>query len=231
MTNDAVYAETYAEIHQDLTSPFRPNISSYSLSDDALEDDPPNRVRRPGSSYTDERKTNGLDFANVRGLTGEDEVFAVKRAQSRIWEMCSAKWWARGEEEEKDGGKQEWWRPLPMESRHWEKSATPPITNESVYNADMGTVTRVSDVDKRDGKELGADSGKNIFAHGASPFRTVTDAPPKIAWTHIWGTVKWGKRAGAWGKGVEGLDERKKEKVVSEGQVDEDRESHKRPKN
>ena len=54
LLNDAVYPETYSEIHQDLTSPFRPNVSSYTpnpssatLADDALEDHPPNRVRRP----------------------------------------------------------------------------------------------------------------------------------------------------------------------------------------
>ncbi|UPX17028.1 Peroxisome-assembly ATPase [Ascochyta rabiei] len=105
MVDDAVYPETYSEIHQDLTSPFRPNISSYgtntrAMPDDALEDDPPNRARRMAglseSDYGDEEakireQAKKPDFANVRGLTGEDEVFAVKRAQSRIWEMCSGR--------------------------------------------------------------------------------------------------------------------------------------------
>ena len=51
-----------------------------------------------------------------------------------------------------------------------------------------------------------------LFRHGASPFRTASDPPPRISWTHVWGTVRWGKRAGAWGRGVEGLGERKKDK-------------------
>jgi len=51
-----------------------------------------------------------------------------------------------------------------------------------------------------------------MFPHGASPFRTVDNAPPKLWSRHVWGMEKWGKRAGAWGKGVEGLKERKKEK-------------------
>ncbi|KAA8619593.1 Mitochondrial ATPase [Pyrenophora tritici-repentis] len=51
-----------------------------------------------------------------------------------------------------------------------------------------------------------------MFKHGASPFRTHPDAPPKFAWTHAWGMMTWGKKAGAWGKGVEGLDERDKVK-------------------
>jgi hypothetical protein len=36
------------------------------------------------------------------------------------------------------------------------------------------------------------------------------EPPPKISWTHVWGTVRWGKKAGAWGKGVDGLREREK---------------------
>ena len=52
------------------------------------------------------------------------------------------------------------------------------------------------------------------FKHSsASPFRTSTEEPPKISWTHIWGSgVAWGKKAGAWGKGPEGLKDRGNEK-------------------
>lgn len=184
--DDAVHPETYSEIHQDLTSPFRPNISAYSPSTslpmDSLEDDPPNRFRRPGSSYTDERRTGSSappDFANLGGLTGEDERFAVKRAESRIWEMCSGAWWE----------KEDLWRPVPRESRHWEMERAAPAAAASE----------------------GTSTPEDMFPHGASPFRTREDAPPKIAWTHAWGMMRWGKKAGAWGKGVEGLDERKRE--------------------
>ncbi|PSN63830.1 hypothetical protein BS50DRAFT_90170 [Corynespora cassiicola Philippines] len=189
LDTDATHPETYSEIHQDLTSPFRPNVSSYggpSLAADALEDDPPNRVRRPGSSYTDERaRRPGPDFANIGGLTGEDERFAVKRAESRIWELCAERWWwGRG------GKVEEWWRPLPGKARHWERGAGA----ERAVGEGTGKV------------EAGA--GDDV----ASPFRTTSDSPPKIQWTHVWGTIKWGKKAGAWGKGVEGLEERKREK-------------------
>jgi len=214
LIDDAVHPETYSEIHQDLTSPFRPNVSSYgpssaSLPIDALEDDPPNRFRRPGSSYTDERKLSSEgakspDFANIGGLTGEDERFAVKRAESRIWEMCSASWWNRtssglaGEElTEQDIS---WWRPLPLSSRHWERtsSSQPEIEAATTPPAEGITVSPESHED---------------ITHGSSLFRNAIDPPPKIQWTHVWGTVKWGKRAGAWGKGVEGLEERAKEKL------------------
>ncbi|KAJ4352685.1 hypothetical protein N0V95_004069, partial [Ascochyta clinopodiicola] len=150
LADDAVYAETYSEIHQDLTSPFRPNVSSYgtntrSMPDDALEDDPPNRARRMAgrseSDYGDEEarmreQAKKPDFANVRGLTGEDEVFAVKRAQSRIWEMCSGRWWAKSAASlsASSGGdiaSQGWWRPLARESRHWERSSETPMSTTS----------------------------------------------------------------------------------------------------
>ncbi|KAF2799078.1 hypothetical protein K505DRAFT_80852 [Melanomma pulvis-pyrius CBS 109.77] len=250
---DATHPETYSEIHQDLTSPFRPNISSYSptttttssssttsfpsprypsLSPDALEDDPPNRTRRPNSSFTDERSgvnTKALDFANIRGLTGEDEVFAVKRAQSRIWEMCSGKWWARGGEEDGPEAQRTWWRPLPLEARHWERGmGVSPALHLPLDVDGGGDVTGggASDVRMRPGVEVEVEFDiaprgghqKALFPHeGASPFRTSMDAPPRFNWTHVWGTIQWGKRAGAWGKGVDGLGERKKIKD-SEGE-------------
>ncbi|KAJ8611067.1 hypothetical protein MRB53_038154 [Persea americana] len=46
---------------------------------------------------------------------GDDERFAYKRAQSRLWEMCSERWWARQEDD--------WHRPLPSEVRKWERKA------------------------------------------------------------------------------------------------------------
>lgn len=215
--DDAVYPETYSEIYQDATSPFRPNVSSYSggsLSHDALEDDPPNRARTPGSSYTDERRlsdgSKAPDFANIGGLTGEDERFAVKRAESRIWELCSKRWWDRAnpiaEASDAESVQSEpdvsWWRPLPISSRHWESPSEVVATGDTHVPPELPPNIKVLSDEESQGK---------MFPHGASPFRTDPDAPPKIDWTHVWGTVKWGKRAGAWGKGPEGLTERKKE--------------------
>ncbi|KAF1849966.1 mitochondrial ATPase-like protein [Cucurbitaria berberidis CBS 394.84] len=221
LLNDAVYPETYSEIYQDLNSPFRPNVSSYNsdnLAADALEDDPPNRVRRPGSSFTDERRLHpGIpNFADIGGLTGEDEKFAVKRAESRIWEMCSGRWWDRSVDvHEETGSDTPWWRPLPLSSRHWEHSSTPPSSPASlspnVSKAQPHALPPNVKILSKD--ELERDRQKELedmFAHGASPFRTHPDAPPKFSGTHAWGMVTWGKKAGAWGKGVEGLEERKR---------------------
>lgn len=267
MVDDAVYPETYSEIHQDLTSPFRPNVSSYgtntrAMPDDALEDDPPNRARRQAglseSDYGDEEARTRAsmsdaakkpNFANLRGLTGEDEVFAVKRAQSRIWEMCSARWWSKTAVDAAAGGdvaSQGWWRPLSKESRHWERPATtegikttpaspsplagrvPPNTailpdrSATEISVAEGRVEVEREKPMRPAEEWKTTPGvpkdndvfsdeemDKMFRHGASPFRTTADPPPKFSEAHAWGVTTWGKKAGAWGRGVEGLKERK----------------------
>ena len=222
---DAVHSETFSEIYQDLNSPFRPNASSYhlastpSLAEDALEDGPPNRTRREGASDTDERSGGTIpsykapNFADIRGLTGEDEGFAIKRAESRIWEMCSERWWDRGctsgytseGEGRVDVNVQEWWRPLPMESRHWQNSSgSLTVPKDEQLPPNVKILSR-DELERDSQREV-----ENLFTHGASPFRTHPDAPPQFSWTHAWGMMRWGKKAGAWGLGPEGLGNRVK---------------------
>lgn len=231
---DAVYAETFAEAYQDATAPFRPNILSsnpdYSeassqpdythsrfenmLAADSLEDDPPNRIRRLSERERgpvdpdDDLRMRGLrqgnsgpDFSNVRSFTGEDERFAYRRAQSRLWEMCGRKWWSRDEEN--------WHRPLAASIRTWEVSAPSTVPSTPLRSAAVDA----SRPDAVMGKSRNVDEVNDevMFRHGASPFRRSEEPPPKFSWTHIWGTMKWGKKAGAWGQGVDGLKDRKKE--------------------
>jgi peroxisome-assembly ATPase len=113
-------SETFSEVHQDLTSPFRPNVSGYAprhLAEDALEDDPLNRIRRIVlSDMSEQERMEALgqtpNFSHTGSFTGEDERFAYKRATSRLWEMCGARWWARNDEG--------WWKP--HQHRQWEVS-------------------------------------------------------------------------------------------------------------
>ncbi|KZM25245.1 ATP binding [Ascochyta rabiei] len=241
MVDDAVYPETYSEIHQDLTSPFRPNISSYgtntrAMPDDALEDDPPNRARRMAglseSDYGDEEakireQAKKPDFANVRGLTGEDEVFAVKRAQSRIWEMCSGRWW----------GKSGWWRPLARESRHWEGSSETSTTSTSSASVrvppntailpELATEIRVQDSPLRvEGEKAMRPrarpqwENRNASADVPRDSQVFSEAEMEKMFSeaHAWGVGAWGKKAGAWGKGVEGLGEQRRERGGGAGE-------------
>ena len=220
--DEEIYPETFSEIFQDQTSPFRPNTSSYissasppsysttplpfpqsqassSRSILADEDSDFGPVYGAGRSHGPSDGAPGAgneigrqspDFARTGTFTGEDERFAYKRARSRLWEMCGKRWWARDEEG--------WWRPLGKDARRWEGAMD-----------DLARVTSAQGA-------LQAEEGINqeeVFRHGASPFRTSQEAPPKFGWEHAWGLIKWGKKAGAWGKGVEGLGERGKPEV------------------
>lgn len=337
-TEDAVYAETFSEAYQDATAPFRPNILASNpdfaeerspdytharfhgalLPPDALEDDPPNRVRRasPFSRNTNagtdaapidpdndlpylrslqdraihpddsspgirgarggglSGQRGGPDFSHAGAFTGEDEKFAFKRATSRLWEMCGAKWWAREGED--------WHRPLPAHIRRWERrgwggssdtttspdtttassgdvgserggksieaatttttttegmgkssainerndavlfarksgpsplkrappaSAAPPTSNHEITtdNAASGLTAK----ERADARARVVEERDKAAEEVASPFRVVKEAPPVFGWTHFWGTMKWGPRAGRWGQGVEGLEGRK----------------------
>jgi predicted ATPase len=195
-TDDAMLSETFSEVHQDLISPFRPNISSYSpsnLAEDALEDDPPNRIRRIAlSDLSEQDRMEALgqkpNFMQTDSFTGEDERFAYKRATSRLWEMCGARWWARADEG--------WWKPI--QHRQWEVSINPsapasiPCDDAGVAREAMGDFQKVGQTAERT----------------YSPFRADTKPPPKIEEEHVWGVTKWGRKAGPWGQGVEGLQNR-----------------------
>lgn len=233
--SDAIQSETFAEAYQDATAPFRPNILSENpnyaetdaepdytharlaglLNADSIEDDPPNKPHRNpfGRSFgrTDsemERKpidpdelrySNRPNFSKAGAFTGEDERFAYKRAQSRLWEMCGAKWWARSEAD--------WHRPLPNDLRAWERTKAERALPQSVSSGSA------SDVKMGGAAEDNTRDARSFKQSSASPFRNSTEDPPKISWTHIWGSgVAWGKRAGQWGKGPEGLKNRGNEK-------------------
>ena len=254
---DGTYAETFSEIYQDSTAPFRPNISSYTPSSS-----PPNYTPSPlpSNSYTgsqshpsqrsilaDEDSDFGpvygagcssaahhpefsqssryrgvsdgapgagneigsteqreLNFQRSGAFTGEDERFAYKRARSRLWEMCGARWWARGEGQDDVSG---WWKPVDRDGRGWEGVVENMelLTAEEERRVSSGRAETRSPV-----QDEQIQNTKESDIKSTSPFRTIQEPPPKIPWTHAWGMMKWGKKAGAWGKGVEGLEERKK---------------------
>ena len=185
--SDALHSETFAEAYQDATAPFRPNISSYG-SDSSSDSSYPSRSDTSASTVQDAgaQKSTSPNFSLSGAFVGEDELFAYKRARSRIWEMCSKRWWDRTGDD--------WWRPLPAKSRFWEKS------NHS----------KELHKPKSDAKVVEASNGDEPTT---SPFRVHSKPPPKISWAHIWGTMKWGNRAGAWGQGPEGLQARKKTSI------------------
>lgn len=266
VTQDQTLAETISEVYQDVTAPFRPNVSSYDpgssapeepdvtharlagiLSPDSLEDDPPNRPKRSGDGMgrgdsifgldTSEdqsldslrqqlvRQRSGPNFQDAGIFTGEDEKFAYKRARSRLWEMCGKRWW------EREG---DWWMPLRKEVRRWEVGVDDDVLQAAAAagesdGAREGLISEsgLDEVDDKAiyswGKNVDPGSRNSVASRpvatttsdqdtSTNPFRTSTEPPPKIPWTHMWGFMRWGKKAGAWGKGTEGLRERDEER-------------------
>jgi len=198
---DAVYPETLSEIYQDKTSPFRPNISSYTkeLKGSYDLDEDSNFVPILGK---ENEPRYGVDFGVTSSFTGEDERFAYKRASSRLWEMCGARWHSRS-----DAG---WWKPLPLDVRRWERSSsitTLPTKSEPLVKGDARLGGSV-ELYKPAG--LQREEEKKILSYD-SPFREMRVSSPKIAWSHAWGMMKWGKKAGSWGQGPEGLEQKKRD--------------------
>lgn len=188
---DAVYPETFSEVYQDQTSPFRPNISAY--------------MDEAGKEYSFGKNTDSsvslgrpIDFGVTSSFIGEDERFAYKRASSRLWEMCGMKWHSRSEPG--------WWKPIPTEVRRWEQ--------QSESNAKFPEHASPEKSDARMGKSYELDAPPEVYEtiredHGQPSSKTLR-MPPIISWTHAWGMMRWGKKAGPWGQGPEGLSNRKK---------------------
>lgn len=159
--------------------------------------------------------SDGPNFQDSRGFTGEDEKFAYKRARSRLWEMCGKKWWDRNDAD------YSWWSPLHKDARHWEFDASQleqeakTLLQGEINPSGNGGQTNEGSVGFRKVNTI-QDDIINELEHNTSPFRRSLEPPPKFSFTHVWGLMKWGKRAGPWGQGVDGLGERNKKEERGE---------------
>ena len=106
---------------------------------------------------------------------------------------------AEKEKDAEDTKNPSWWRPLPPHSRPWESSSSPSPSPSSVVSALASTAHAPRGADTQPTTEQAKTTS-------TSPFRTSTEPPPKFSEVHAWGVVTWGRKAGLWGKGVEGLD-------------------------
>lgn len=239
---ESVYQETFSEIYQDSTAPFRPNVSVYAeraLSATPAAGFSPSQGTQARSVLADEDAGFGPVYGNGRGhgssmgdvafaelerrqdpdfsqvskaLTGEDERFAYKRARSRLWEMCGERWWRARE----GRSVEEWWRPVKRAARHWEGGKKEDGEEKVSRNKVIPNGSRDGRCRRVDETSLVTEKEESLFRHGASPFRTRADPPPKFGWQHAWGMMTWGKKAGEWGKGVGGDKNKDKERVGRE---------------
>ncbi|EPS44835.1 hypothetical protein H072_1158 [Dactylellina haptotyla CBS 200.50] len=171
---DSLHSETFAEAHQDLTVPFRPNVSLY---EQVLENpDDPLTWKRKKYAVADQDSdfTGQVDFRTVGKYTGEDEKFSFKRAVSRVWEVCGDKWWKSMDQPSNSHTTRKIsHKPLPKSLRRWE-----------------GRISA--------GKSEN-DPNATLLENSASP----RPGAPRFMPVHIWGVIdNWGKRSGRWGRGV-----------------------------
>ncbi|KAK5414621.1 hypothetical protein LTR06_004435 [Exophiala xenobiotica] len=171
-------------------------------------------ISRASSSIEEAVQRQGMgegpDFTSTSALTGEDERFAYKRARSRLWEMCGRKWWDErvsvanvnvNENDMRDG--MGWWRPIGKEGRTWERfvDEAERLAREEEAAAAAENTNLFSE--KTRAANESDPKTDSLFRHGASPFRNSASPPPKFGWQHAWGMMRWGKKAGDWGKGID----------------------------
>ncbi|KAK5455318.1 hypothetical protein LTS15_006038, partial [Exophiala xenobiotica] len=170
-------------------------------------------VSRASSSVEETVQRQGIgegpDFTSTSALTGEDERFAYKRARSRLWEMCGRKWWDErvsvanmnvnvNDMRDEMG----WWRPIGKEGRTWERFVD---EAERLAREEEAVAAENSNLFSENMRAANESDPKtdSLFRHGASPFRNSASPPPKFGWQHAWGMMRWGKKAGDWGKGID----------------------------
>jgi peroxisome-assembly ATPase len=78
---DLLWTESYSKAQLDMTTPYRPNVSTYTGKNETQDVVKTPLVDRP------------VDSTKLTAFTGEDERFAFRRAVSRLFEMPSKRWW------------------------------------------------------------------------------------------------------------------------------------------
>ena len=166
--DDLLWTESYTKAQLDMTTPYRPNVSTYTGRNVAETKVKVPLVDRP------------VDSSKLTAFTGEDERFAYRRAVSRLFEMPSKRWW-------------ETQTHLPLKNVAWTGNAG---------EDEVGT----------------RGNGEKEFRHAASPFRVSEEKPPTFFDGHFWGVMRWGRKAGRWGMGVDALREQNAQ--TENGQVE-----------
>ncbi|KAL2400178.1 hypothetical protein ABEF93_006044 [Exophiala dermatitidis] len=122
------------------------------------------------------------------------------------------------DEDEDEDDYMRWWRPVARDGRFWERfedNNDENKSNEAAYgdaeadaqseSTTRGIFSSTSTFEDSYTQSKGS-SGSDPFStsNSSSPYRNRTqESPPKFAGYHAWGMMKWGNKAGDWGKGVD----------------------------
>lgn len=218
--SESLVQEMFSEVHQDLSQPFRPNVSSYEGNERENEDST-TTSSSPVNEITSKRLVNNNDesvlsstspleddpskkffpdtasaatapnFTKVSAFTGEDERFAYKRAVSRLKEMTGSPRWVQDAR----------WTPVDRESRPWESfEEGVPLPDSYFLGGDKSTKpssSSSSNSSEQQQNQLNNSNNNNNEEEEdslkyTSPFRRNREPAPKFDAHHFWAMVQWG---------------------------------------
>lgn len=120
--------EMFARTTIDMTSPYRPNVSTYDQEHTATHNEVTNSIFTNADSSINTTQGNPVNFKDLKAFTGEDEKFAYKRAVLRIKEMVGSDTWRNASR----------WVPIDDSMRPWE-TETDSIDHHSVGSLNLNT--------------------------------------------------------------------------------------------
>lgn len=225
---DGTYAETFSEIYQDQTAPFRPNISSYAAPASTLNYAPQilPSIQHGMAAMQDVRSMladEDADFGPVYGAGrsfNNDSTQLETLLRTTVSEPNQTTTSPNFQQSSVFTGEDERFAYKRARSRLWEMCSQrwwdrqeqgwwkPVAESSRTWEKDVNDAVREIEMEYANSRNVGRsdDQAGEVFKHGASPFRVNPDPPPNISWVHAWGLTKWGKRAGVWGEGADRFD-------------------------
>lgn len=185
---DFIELETLADMVEELSQPFRPNVSNYEYVG--------NRSTR-ASNHLPQPNTSPASVENLAIFTGKDEQYAFDRATSRLFELT------------RPGGRvSKKWTPIELDMLSSPSFSSPTTPRQDTTKLDLSQDLDRTENSNADDPRNNCDqsaSGQNELGtrHLTAEDSSLSLKPPEISEVHFWGIARWGKRAGRWGQGVE----------------------------
>lgn len=155
--------EMFSKTEIALSNPYRPNVSTYDQNHTSVFQEEPKKPQ----------------YRSMQAFTGEDEMFAYKRAVLRIKEMVGSEKWRQNDR----------WVPIDKTMRPWEstKGSTSKVVEEST-TIDKVTVTK---------QQLKTLLPRDLAKEYNIPFRKFNQslAPVFDQLQHFWTFGKWNKKS------------------------------------
>lgn len=197
--------EMFSQVHQDLSSPFRPNVSSYEGNERQTTPEKELKARQEKEKEQQQQLIKNNNFSTIKGYNNNDE--STISADSPAAEDPSNQFFPSTEiakaqdftkvsaftgEDERFAYKRAVSRLKEMTgSARWYKDDKGWLPVEDSARP-WETIDEIQTRTQAGSASGGAGLGKPSSTSTDSPFRTRTDRPPKIDASHFWSLVEWG---------------------------------------